>query len=135
DSFIRGSDTRKLSTKRSLIEYQILKKQFDLTNGKTVEVYAYDPDINCIVMEDASDYQVLREEMKKGKVYPNFAFNIAEFLYETLFKTTDIVLPSEEKKKLVGEYVNIDMCEISERLVFTEPYLNKQHLNNFHLSN
>ena len=41
----------------------------------------------------------------------------------------------EEKKELLAKLVNLDMCEISERLVFTEPYLNTQKLNKFHPNN
>lgn len=135
DVFIRGSATRRLSPSRNRIEYQILQLQFELSQGRTVKALAYDPKINCIVMEDLTSYRVVREAMREHEAYPHFSENMANFLYDTLFKTTDLVMASDEKKKLANDYVNVDMCEISERLVFTEPYLNQQKLNHYHVEN
>ena len=52
DSFIRNSTTRALSTVRSAIENEILKKQAELTNGMVPKVYHYSPEMNCIIMEN-----------------------------------------------------------------------------------
>ncbi|CAM4289006.1 S-methyl-5-thioribose kinase [Erysipelothrix inopinata] len=135
DSFIRGSSTRELSTKRNEIENKILRKQGELSNHAVPEIYLYSKEMSCIVMEDMKDYVVLREGMMEGKTYPHFAKDIAQFLYDTLFKTTDLVMDIPEKKTMAGNLVNIDMCEISERLVFTEPYLNRQGLNRYNAKN
>lgn len=135
DSFIRGSSTRELSTKRNAIEYEILLRQNDLSNGAVPKVYHYSPQMSCIIMEDMHDYKVLRESMMKEETFDHFAKDIAKFLYDTLFKTTDLVMDVAEKKEVAGRLVNVDMCEISERLVFTEPYLNNQGLNKYHADN
>lgn len=135
DSFIRGSNTRELSTKRNEIEYEILLRQDGLSNGAVPKVYHYSKEMSCIIMEDMSDYDVLREAMMNGETFDHFAKDIATFLYNTLFKTTDLVMDVEEKKEVAGRLVNVDMCEISERLVFTEPYMNNQGLNKYHVSN
>lgn len=135
DSFIRGSDTRELSTKRNEIEYEILLRQDGLSNGAVPKVYHYSKDMSCIIMEDMHDYKVLREAMMNGETFDHFAKDIATFLYNTLFKTTDLVMDVAEKKEVAGRLVNIDMCEISERLVFTEPYMNNQGLNKYHADN
>ncbi len=135
DSFIRGSSTRELSTKRNEIENEILRKQGELSNHAVPEIYLYSKEMSCIVMEDMKDYVVLREGMMDGKTYPHFSKDIAQFLYDTLFKTTDLVMDIPEKKTMAGNLVNIDMCEISERLVFTEPYLNRQGLNRYNAKN
>lgn len=135
DSFIRNSTTRALSTVRSAIENEILKKQAELTDGMVPKVYHYSPEMNCIIMEDMKDYQVLREAMMNKETFAHFGKDIAQFLYNTLVKTTDVVMDPEEKKELLAKLVNLDMCEISERLVFTEPYLNTQKLNKFHANN
>lgn len=135
DSFIRNSDTRQLSTKRNEIEYDILKEQFELSGGQAPKVYYYSAEYNCIVMENLSDYAVLREGMVQRNIYPHLGKDIGKFLYDTLVKTTDLVMAVEKKKRMQSKLVNIDMCEISERLVFTEPYLNRQGLNRYHESN
>lgn len=135
DSFIRNSDTRQLSTKRNEIEYDILKEQYELSNGQAPKVYYYSPEYNCIIMENLSDYAVLREGMVQKNIYPHLGTDIGKFLYDTLVKTTDLVMDVEKKKEMQSKLVNVDMCEISERLVFTEPYLNNQGLNNFQEEN
>lgn len=135
DSFIRNSDTRQLSTKRNEIEYDILKEQYELSNGQAPKVYHYSAEHNCIVMENLSEYQVLREGMVKKQTYPHLGKDIGKFLYDTLVKTTDLIMDVEKKKEMQSKLVNVDMCEISERLVFTEPYLNRQGLNNYQTEN
>lgn len=131
DEYIRGSSTRKLSSVRSRIETEILNYQFKLSDGLAPEIYSYSEKENFIVMEDLSDYKVLREAVKLKEIYPGFGKEVAKFLYNTLFKTTDLVMDIKEKKEIVARFVNYDMCEISERLVFTEPYMNNQGLNSF----
>ena len=135
DSFIRGSNTRELSTKRNEIEYEILLRQDTLSNGLVPKVFHYSKEMSCIIMEDMFDYKVLREAMMNNETFDHFADDIAVFLYNTLFKTTDLVMDVMEKKEVAGRLVNLDMCEISERLVFTEPYMNNQGLNKYHADN
>ncbi|MFL8887868.1 S-methyl-5-thioribose kinase [Helcococcus kunzii] len=135
DDYIRGSTTRKLSSARSKIETEILNYQWKLSNGLVPEIYDYSEENSFIIMEDLSDYKVLRESIKLKEIYKGFGKEVAKFLYNTLFKTTDLVMNIKEKKETVARFVNYDMCEISERLVFTEPYMNNQGLNSFTESN
>jgi 5-methylthioribose kinase len=135
DVFIRNSTTRRLSTKRSRIEYNILKLYNQMCPGFVPEVYYYDQERSCLIMEDMKDFTIMRRALMQHQIFPHFAEDISEFLFQTLFKTTDLVLPPEKKKELVGELINVEMCEISERLVFTEPYLNRQGLNSYHEKN
>lgn len=135
DSFIRNSDTRELSTDRSNIENLILNLQNELAPGSVPEVYYFDEQSHCIYMEDLVEFETMRVALKNHKTFPHFSKQIASFLYHTLFKTTDLVMASAEKKKRVENLINIDMCEISERLVFTEPYKNPNNTNSFHQDN
>lgn len=135
DDFIRNSETKKLSTKRSEIEFFILDVQNKLAPNFVPKVYFFDNEQHCIYMEDLTDFKTMRDALKEKAVFPHFAENIATFLYNTLFKTTDLVMESALKKRRATELLNIDMCEISERLVFTEPYKNLQNLNVYHQNN
>lgn len=134
DNFFRGSN-REISTKRSEIESYILKIQNSLSLGNAPEIFYFDKNNHCIFMEDLSDYITLRDALQKEKTFPQFGKSMAIFLYNTLFKTTDLVLDSMEKKKRVKRLINTEMCEISERLVFTEPYMNLQKKNIYHIEN
>lgn len=128
DKFLRSSG-RPLDLDRNRIEAEILKLEGEYAPGFVPKVYRYD-DIMCvIVMEDISAYKNLRKELISGKIFPKFADEISSFLVNTLLPTTDLVLDRGEKKDRVRKFVNVELCDISECLVFTEPYVNDKDRN------
>jgi len=74
-------------------------------------------------MEDLSEYQIMREALLDGKICKNFAEKISDFLVNTMIPTTDLVKSPMEKKKMVKNFINPELCDISERLVFKDPYI------------
>jgi len=76
----------------------------------------------ALSMKDISDYKNLRTELMKGKSFDHLAENISTFLVDTLLPTTDLFLSRSEKKSNVKKFMNPELCDISEDLVFTEPY-------------
>lgn len=54
--------------------------------------------------------------------YPRAAADLARFCAQTLLGTSDILLPSAERKRLIQRSVNPELCAITENLVFTAPY-------------
>lgn len=44
--------------------------------------------------------------------------------------TTDVVMDHQEKKDLQRKFINPELCDISEALVYTEPYNDEMHRNN-----
>lgn len=107
---------------RGEIESKILKIEYDLTDGLVPEVYLYDNDMACMVMEDLSDYVIMRYGLLDVIQYPNFAEQIAEFMAKTLLLTSDVVLDHQKKKVMVKEFTNPELCDITEALVYTEPF-------------
>lgn len=128
DKFLRSSG-RPLDLDRNRIEAEILKLEGECAPEFVPKVYRYD-DIMCvIVMEDISAYKNLRKELMSGKIFPKFADEISSFLVDTLLPTTDLVLDRAEKKDRVRDFINKELCDISECLVFTEPYVNDRDRN------
>lgn len=128
DKFLRSSG-RPLDLDRNRIEAEILKLEGEYAPEFVPKVYRYD-DIMCvIVMEDISAYKNLRKELMAGKIFKNFAEEISSFLVDTLLPTTDLVLDRGEKKDRVQAFINKELCDISECLVFTEPYVNDRNRN------
>ncbi|MDT2602367.1 S-methyl-5-thioribose kinase [Enterococcus hulanensis] len=121
DVLLRSSG-RPLAIDRNRIEAEILRLQNDLAPQFVPEVYYYDQKMHALTMEDVSDYQNMRYELIDKKVFPNFSEEIAEYLSRTLLLTSDLVLDRGVKKQRVKEFINPEMCDISEDLVFTEPY-------------
>ena len=128
DKLLRSSG-RPLDLSRSKIEANILKIENDLAPNFVPKVYLYDEIMCVLAMEDISEYKNLRTELIAGKIFPNFADNISEFLSRTLLLTTDLFMNKFEKKKNVKEFINPELCDISECLVFTEPYDNNKNRN------
>lgn len=118
----RISDEFKVSPDRNRIESDILRLQGKLAEGFVPKVYHYDPVMNCCVMEDLSDYEILRTAFLKKRTFPKFADHISTFLVNTLLATSDLVLNHKEKKELVKSFINPELCEITEDLVYTEPF-------------
>ncbi|MEC1524162.1 S-methyl-5-thioribose kinase [Neobacillus niacini] len=120
----RISDEFKLSPDRNRIEYEILGLQYKLAPGFVPKVYKYDPIMNCTVMDDLSDHEIMRTALLKHKKFPLFADHISTFLVNTLLLTSDVVVEHKEKKELVKQFINPELCEITEDLVYTEPFYN-----------
>ena len=128
DKLLRSSG-RPLDLTRSKIEANILRIENDLAPHFVPEIYFYDEIMCVLAMEDISEYKNLRTDLIAGKIFPNFADNISEFLSRTLLLTTDLFMNKFEKKKNVKEFINPELCDISECLVFTEPYDNNKNRN------
>ncbi|AVQ23908.1 S-methyl-5-thioribose kinase [Fusobacterium nucleatum subsp. nucleatum ATCC 23726] len=128
DKLLRSSG-RPLDLTRSKIEANILRIENNLAPHFVPEIYFYDEIMCVLAMEDISEYKNLRTELIAGKIFPSFVDNISEFLSRTLLLTTDLFMNKFEKKKNVKEFTNPELCDISECLVFTEPYDNNRNRN------
>ncbi|MEG2082818.1 MAG: S-methyl-5-thioribose kinase [Oscillospiraceae bacterium] len=128
DVLLRSSG-RPLDTQRNKIEAEILKIQGELAPEFVPKVFCYDEKMCLIGMEDISAYKNLRNELMEGKAFENLGENISDFFAAVLLPTTDLVLDREKKKKRVQYFTNIELCDISEDLVFTEPYYNYKNRN------
>jgi 5-methylthioribose kinase len=125
----RISDAFVLSTDRNRIEAEILKLEGELAPGLVPVVYKYDAIMSCLSMEDLSDHEIMRAALIKHQKFPRFADDITTFMVNTLLLTTDVVLEHKHKKALVKSYINPELCEITEDLVYTEPFNNYNNRN------
>ncbi|MDY2956227.1 MAG: S-methyl-5-thioribose kinase [Lachnospiraceae bacterium] len=127
---LRISKDLKLSTDRGRIEANVLRLQAEFAPGYVPKVFLYD-EVMCVqVMEDMIGHGMMRTELLKGNVFPLFAEQISDFLAKTLILSGDIVMNHMEKKKLVGRLINPDLCDLTEHLVFSEPYSDYNNRNN-----
>lgn len=122
DKLLRSSG-RPLDTYRNKIEAKILQFESQLAPAYVPEVYHYDEVMCALSMEDISAYKNLRKELMANRVYAHLSENLSSFLADTLLPTTDLVLPSAEKKKNVKFFFNPELCDITEDLVLSEPYM------------
>ncbi|RXT04838.1 S-methyl-5-thioribose kinase [Ammoniphilus sp. CFH 90114] len=119
-----------LTLDRARIESEALIIQDKLCPGLVPQVYHYDKDLALTVMEDLSSHVIMRKGLIEGNRYPLFAEHIGVFLAKTLFFTSDFALDFKEKKEKVEQFINPELCKITEDLVFTDPYYDAE-TNNF----
>ncbi len=118
-----------LTLKRAEIEANALKKHGEFVPHLVPEVLGVDPVQAITVIEDLSRLRVAREGLVAGEHYPKLAEHIGEYLACTLFATSDFALHPFEKKKLVKEFSNPELCKITEDLVFTDPFFDSETNN------
>ena len=114
---------------KSGIEAAALARQGALAPGFVPALYLYDPVMCVMAMQDVGDHRNLRYALLARETFSGFAHDIAAFMASTLMRTSDFVLSPREKRELAAQFVNPGMCDITERLVFAEPYKNKRGTN------
>jgi 5-methylthioribose kinase len=107
-----------------------LRIQGELCPDLTPKVYAYEPDLALMVMEDLSDHIIMRRGLMERGCYPLFAGHIGSFLARMLFFTSDLAMDLLEKKQRVKAFINPEQCNITEDLIFDAPY-KKSRMNIF----
>ena len=108
---------------RAWFEYKALTIEREHVGDLVPEVYYFDKDLCVIVMEFLTPHVVLRKELIEGKKFTKLSEDIAKYLANTLFKTSDLYLQPTQKRDYIDIFnKNVVLCGITEDLVFTEPY-------------
>lgn len=118
-----------LGVERTIFEANALEIQNRLAPEYVPAVYHRNDELALIIMEDLSHLELMRYGMLEMKKYPKFAEHISTFLADTLFYTSDLYLDSAEKKQMVSKFINVELCKITEDLIFTDPYFDAESNN------
>ncbi|MDN0111062.1 S-methyl-5-thioribose kinase [Yersinia mollaretii] len=119
-----------LTLDRARIEAETLLTHSQFCPQHTVNVLHHDAELAVMVQEDLSDHEIWRSELIQGKYYPQAASQLGEYLAQTLFHTSDFYQSAQDKKAAVSRYTNPELCQITEDLFFTDPYIDHER-NNF----
>ena len=115
---------------RAFFEHEALVEHGRHAPGLTPAVYRFDPVLMLTVMELLEPHIIMRRGMIEGIRYPRAATDMAEYMARTLFFTSDLGMDAAEKKARVAVFCgNTALCNITENLIFTEPYM--VHENNW----
>ncbi|WP_207483080.1 S-methyl-5-thioribose kinase [Arenibaculum pallidiluteum] len=108
---------------RAFFEHEALSEQARWVPDLVPRVLHFDADLALIVMSYLTPHVILRKGLIHGTRYPRMAEDMARFLAETLFRTSDLHCPAAEKKARMALFCgNTALCRITEDLVFTDPY-------------
>ncbi|MFC3768608.1 S-methyl-5-thioribose kinase [Paenibacillus sp. GCM10012303] len=111
-----------LTLDRARIESEALQYEGALCPDLVPRVYQYVRELALTVMEDLSDHVIMRRGLIERNKYPKFAGDIGRFLAHTLFYSSDLGMNQQDKKERVKQFINPDLCKITEDLIFDDPY-------------
>jgi 5-methylthioribose kinase len=126
---LRISAAMRITTDRNRIESEILIIQDKYAPGLVPRIFTYDTVMCACIMEDLSDHTLMRYALMKHEIFPQFAGDITTYMVNTLLNTTDVVMDHKAKKELVKSFINPELCEITEDLIYTEPYTDAKGRN------
>lgn len=119
-----------LPLERAFFEHEALVEHARHAPGLGPAIHHYDGALFLIVMEMLEPHIIMRRGMIAGVRYPGFSDAISRYMARTLFFTSDLALKAHEKKARAALFSgNVSLCNISEQLIFTEPYI--VHRNNW----
>lgn len=113
-----------LPLKRSFFEHHALVRQERRAGEGTVpKVFHFDEAQALIVMEYLSPHVILRRALIEGRILPRIGRDLGLFCARTLFRGSDLHMPARERKQDLALFAgNAELCDITENLVFTDPY-------------
>ncbi|WP_439563405.1 S-methyl-5-thioribose kinase [Roseinatronobacter sp.] len=112
-----------LPLKRAFFEYNALIRQAARAPGMVPEVYHYDDAQALVVMEFLTDHVILRQSLMQGIRHEGLGAFLGLFCARTLFHGSDLSMNTAERKRDLACFAeNIELCDITENLVFSDPY-------------
>jgi 5-methylthioribose kinase len=112
-----------LPLKRSFFEYNALIRQAARDPGSVPAVWHFDEAQAIVVMEYLTPHVILRHALIEGRRVAGLGERLGEFCARTLFRGSDLSMPAAEKKADLALFAgNVELCDITENLVFSDPY-------------
>lgn len=112
-----------LPLKRSFFEYHALIRQAARDPGMVPEILFFDAEQAMIIMEYLTPHVILRRALIEGRTLPKIGRDLGLFAARTLFRGSDLSMPTREKKADLALFAdNVELCDITENLVFSDPY-------------
>lgn len=119
----------KLTLDRNRIEADAMQLQGKVAPNFVPKVYHHSDTYALTAMEDLGNMSVLRKGLMEMRKYPNFPKQIAEYLAKNLFYTSDFGMGAIKKKEYVKKFINPELCDITEKLVLANPYMDADDNN------
>ncbi|MFC3205906.1 S-methyl-5-thioribose kinase [Aquamicrobium soli] len=113
-----------LPLKRSFFEYHaLIRQEARAGKGSVPAIFHFDEAQALIVMEYLSPHVILRRALIDGRELPRIATDLGLFCARTLFRGSDLAMTARERKADLALFAdNAELCDITENLVFTDPY-------------
>ncbi|MBH0058733.1 S-methyl-5-thioribose kinase [Pseudoalteromonas sp. SWXJZ94C] len=118
-----------LTLDRARIEAQVLLNHGAICPTYTARVLHYSEMQALTILEDLGNLQILRTAQNNAEQFPKLAQHVATYLSHTGFYNSDFYLTAQTKKALVSQFTNPELCQITEDLFFSDPYIEHERNN------
>ncbi|MEN8040469.1 MAG: S-methyl-5-thioribose kinase [Actinomycetota bacterium] len=117
-----------LTPERVIAEARGLAVADAFTPHLVPDFYGIDEDQHVLAMENLMGWEIWRGKLNDGFIHSGVAALMGEYVANLAFHTSYFAVDQLEVKQRVAEAINPELCQITEDLVFTEPYI--EHDNN-----
>jgi 5-methylthioribose kinase len=112
-----------LPLRRSFFEYHALTRHAARDPGRVPTVLHFDEGQALVVMDYLSPHVILRRALIAGTHLPLVGRHLGLFIARTLFRGSDLSMAASARKSDLALFAgNVELCDITENLVFTDPY-------------
>ncbi|TAG12304.1 MAG: S-methyl-5-thioribose kinase [Rhodobacterales bacterium] len=112
-----------LPLSRSFFEYNALIRQEARDPGSVPSVWHFDEVQAIVVMEYLTPHVILRHALVEGRRVEGLADRLGQFCARTLFRGSDLSMTAAARKADLAMFAgNVALCDITENLVFSDPY-------------
>lgn len=112
-----------LPLRRAFFEYNALIRQDERDPGRVPGILHFDEDQALIAMEYLAGHAILRGRLIAGQRTEGLGAALGQFCARTTFRGSDLSMETARKKADAALFLgNVELCDITESLVFTDPY-------------
>jgi 5-methylthioribose kinase len=95
--------------------------------GATPQYFGLDAERRVIAIEDLSTWTVWRSALNDGVITPGAGADLGRYVARLAFGTSAFGASAAEVRAGAAGALNIELCRITEDLVFTEPFRDHEH--------
>ncbi|PRZ30179.1 5'-methylthioribose kinase [Antricoccus suffuscus] len=83
----------------------------------------FDADNHALALEDLTDHEVLRTRLNDGGSHEDIFEQLAQYVADVAMGTSWYGVSEEDFRRAAAAAINPELCNITEDLIFTEPFL------------
>jgi 5-methylthioribose kinase len=112
-----------MSRERAYFEYEAAFRLGARDPGRMPAPFGFDRAQSMAFMELLEPHRILRGQLIAGRRFPKLGEQLGRYCARTAFRGSDWSMPTAERKADLALFAaNVELCGISEDLVFTDPF-------------
>ncbi|WP_396645533.1 S-methyl-5-thioribose kinase [Microbacterium sp.] len=124
---VRVDPSWPLTRERAAREAVVLGVHERIDPAHVPAFHGFDGEALALSIEDLSDHAVWRGELNAGRLHTYAAAHLGAYVGAVGFATSVFGTPGPERRRAIAAATNPELSEITEDLVFTEPYVDHEH--------